>query len=158
MGLISNINSSLFTIPKSNVNNCLLLCSFVCKHMFIYCLGEINKLKWAAQDLKGEAQRVQADFKLFEETLEDTNQSMDQVQLQLSQFASSLETCERTVSQSRVYQHATSGTITVIERVLTDIQEILADAELSIDKATVFAEGKIDLLNLFMVSRTTFSN
>ena len=109
--------------------------------MFMYCLGEINKLKWAAQDLKGEAQRVQADFKLFEETLEDTNQSMDQVQLQLSQFASSLETCERTVSQSRVYQHATSGTITVIERVLTDIQEILADAEFSIDKATVFAEG-----------------
>ena len=67
---------------------------------------------------------------------------MDQVQLQLSQFASSLETCERTVSQARVYQKATDGTIHVINSLMKEIEQNLAEAEDQLNKAEKLAQGK----------------
>ena len=69
------------------------------KGIFNDFLGQIAILTSQSRDISADAHKTLSDFHLFEETLAESGSSMDQVQLQLSQFASSLETCERTVSQ-----------------------------------------------------------
>ena len=99
-----------------------------------------------SRDISADAHKTLQDFHLFEETLAESGSSMDQVQLQLSQFASSLETCERTVSQARVYQKATDGTIHVINSLMKEIEQNLAEAEDQLNKAERLAQGKLNFL------------
>ena len=95
-----------------------------------------------SRDISDNAHKTLQDFHLFEETLVESGSSMDQVQLQLSQFASSLETCERTVSQARVYQKATDGTIHVVNSLMSEIEVNLEDAHQQLYRAESLAEGK----------------
>ena len=92
--------------------------------------------------IANDAKRVLREFEIFTETLEDNGSNLDQVSLQLSQFASSLETCERTVSQSRVYQMATVGTIRVIDSLLNEIGYNMQEASDELVTAESYAIGK----------------
>ena len=105
-------------------------------------LGELVNLKHESGLIASDADRVLREFEIFTETLEDNGSNLDQVSLQLSQFASSLETCERTVSQSRVYQMATVGTIRVIDSLLGEIGDNMQEASDELVTAESYAIGK----------------
>ena len=74
-----------------------------------------------------------------------SNKTIETVRLQLDQFASAMETCERSVSRTRIAQHATEGTKSVIKTMLSDIESTLESTKDELKIAEELAAGKIFL-------------
>jgi hypothetical protein len=89
-----------------------------------------------------------------------SNKTIETVRLQLDQFASAMETCERSVSRTRIAQHATEGTKSVIKTMLSDIESTLESTKDELKIAEELAAGKIFLayfLKLILFKKNYYS-
>lgn len=125
----SRISGSCF--ESANPKNCKLNCF----------LGAIADLNDQSQDLEVEVEDVLRSFDLFQQSLSTSNTTAEMVKIQLDQFISSMETCEGTVSRTRVIQRATEGTISVIKAMLDDIGVTLDGTKDQLEVAEGLAAG-----------------
>lgn len=102
----------------------------------------ITQLAFNSEGLEDEAQHVLDRFEDFMYELQNSGKTIEQVELQLDQFISSLETCERTVSSTMVTQQATEGTMSVIRTMLRDIDQVLDDTSETLKEAEELASSK----------------
>ena len=89
-----------------------------------------------------DAEDVVESFEHFQAQLARSNKTTEKVKMQLDQFVSSMETCERTVSSTRVTQRATAGTISVINTILEDIDDTLDGTKDQLKEAEALAQGR----------------
>ena len=107
-----------------------------------YISERIHELSFQSQGLEDEAEHVLNGFEDFMYELQNSGKTVEQVELQLAQFMSSLETCERTVSSTMVTQQATEGTMSVIRTMLRDIDQVLDDTAITLKEAEELAESE----------------
>jgi len=107
----------------------------------MYFLGAIAVLKSQSQDFQFEVEDLLIKFSLFQSGLVSSNKTLELVKIQLDQFVSSMETCEGTVSRTKVTQTATKGTIMVIDKALDDIRATLDETKEQLSEAEKLASG-----------------
>ena len=119
----------------------------------------MNGLLSASRNFDEDVYEVLDVFEAFMKDLSDTNQTFSSVMLQLHQFKSQMETCERSISHSKNQQRATEGTISVIESIFSGIERALRDAHDQLSDAENLSRGKINffILNITDLDRSICS-
>lgn len=108
----------------------------------------MNGLLSASRNFDEDVYEVLDVFEEFMKDLSDTNQTFSSVMLQLHQFKSQMETCERSISHSKNQQRATEGTISVIESIFSGIERALRDAHDQLSDAENLSRGNTNLVIL----------
>jgi len=105
----------------------------------------VNGLLSATRNFDEDVYEVLDVFEDFMNDLSDTNQTFSSVMLQLHQFKSQMETCERSISHSKNQQRATEGTISVIESIFHGITDALTDAKEQLSDAESLSRGNFKI-------------
>merc|ERR1719223_1829817 len=106
----------------------------------------LDNLQRDSEELEVKAEDILADYKQMIQELSEAGQSAQDVQLKLDQFASSLESCENSVTASKEKQAATKGTIRTLENEIVKIEETVIATSEDLDSIKQLADAQ-DLKN-----------
>jgi len=106
----------------------------------------LSNLQRDSEELEVKAEDILADYKQMIQELSEAGQSAQDVQLKLDQFASSLESCENSVTASKEKQLATKGTIRTLENEIVKIEETVIATGEDLDAIKQLADAQ-DLKN-----------